>query len=283
MGRLLAALVIIAILAAPAMAQNQGVKQGIKDNVPALTTPQLKIKQLPKNAVAPQPGQTGSVQGTETSPETQQPAANVQFADFRFMPASQSGPACVLKWTVSVRNTGTAATGNLVLRPIYRKAAGVNESAWQDILIGPLAAGATEAHVGFVPMREHEEAEVVLELRDGNNLLASEVFPLPVSVRPSSENLALNDATISGEWMSFTVRNTSNNDVNPVNYSIRGIADPAGQASEQLTSGIIQCVPAGGGADVRANITLAPYPAYRIILFTGSVTSPLVERTFPRP
>jgi hypothetical protein len=278
MKRLLAALIVVLFAAVPALAENPAIKQGIKDKTPTMTTPQQKINQLPKTAIVPQTGQEGGSQ-PKTEGATPQPAAAIEFLGIEVMPQAPPAPSCMLKWMVTYQNTGTAPTGNLLLRHVHRKAAGVNESEPYEAALDPVAAGATSSAAGVVPSGSYEE--VAVELRDGNTVLATAVFPLPVSAAPSAGNLAIGAPVISSGWISFDIQNTSNSDVREFSYVVQGIIDPASPVREQLALGIVQCLPAGGSENVRANIPLNPYPAYNIVLHTGSVTSPLVERTAP--
>lgn len=282
MKRLTAALMIVAFAAVPALAELPSIKQGVKDKMPAMTTPQQKIKQIPKTAVVPQTGQEGVTQ-PETQETAPQSAPNMQFVGIDFMPDSQTGSACTTKWVATIQNSGTAGTGSIVLRPTFRKAEGIDELVWHDIPMEPVPAGMTSTVPGYVPPREHGETEVKLELRDGNTVLATAVFPLPVAVAPSADNLALSEPVISGAWISFEVQNTSNADVNAVLYVVQGIVDPASPIREQLAVGSVACLPAGGTENVRANIPFNPYPVYRVVLFTGSVTNVLVSKTLALP
>lgn len=278
MKRLLAALIVVLFAAVPALAQNPAVKPGIQDKTPTMTTPQQKIKQLPKTAIVPQTGQEGGSQ-PKTEEATPQPVANIEFLGIEVMPQAPPATSCMLKWVVTYQNTGTAPTGNLLLRYVHRKAAGVNESEPYEDTVAPVAAGATSGVPGYVPSGDYEE--VVIELRDGNTVLATAVYPLPVSAAPSAGNLAISAPVISNGWISFDVQNTSNSDVREVSYVVQGILDPASPIREQLALGTVTCLPAGGSESFRHYLTLTPYPVYKIILFTGSVTSPLVERTAP--
>lgn len=275
MKRLLAALIFVSFAVLPALAELPAVKEGIKGKTPALTTPQQKLKQLPKTAIVPQTGQDGGSQ-PQTEETTPQPAAAIEFLGFEV--GHQAPPnSCMLKWTISYRNTGSAPSGNLLLRSVHRKAAGVNESEPYEAELDPVAAGATSGAVGLVPSREYEE--VFIELRDGGNVLAAAVYALPASVAPSADNLAIGDPVVSSGRISFDIRNTGNSDVNEFNYVVHGVVDPASPMRETLSAGSVQCLPAGGSQNARVDIPLNPYPAYNIILYTDSVARPLSERT----
>jgi hypothetical protein len=275
MKRLLAALIFVLFAALPALAELPAVKAGIKGKTPALTTPQQKLKQLPRTAIVPQTGQDGGSQ-PQTEETTPQPGAAIEFLGFEVGP--QAPPSsCMLKWTIRYRNTGSAPTGNLLFRHVHRKAAGVNESEPYEDVLDPVAAGATSGAVGLVPSRAYEE--VFIELRDGGNVLASAVYALPASVAPSADNLAIGDPVVSSGSISFDIRNTGNSDVSEFNYVVHGVVDPASPVRETLSAGSVQCLPAGGTQNARVDIPLNPYPAYNIILYTDSVARPLSERT----
>jgi hypothetical protein len=177
---------------------------GIKESQPALKGPQPKVNVLKKPAFVPKTGeQSGS--STETQPETTQETPpqtvsdiQIQAVEFRTYP---NLPACRLKLVVSLTNTGSSPTGtNLVLRPVYRLAAGVLETAASDIAVPSLAAGETRECVGNVPLRENLEREVLVELRDGSTVLTSGVFQMSPVAKPSANNVSLGDATFSPRW-----------------------------------------------------------------------------------
>lgn len=275
MKRLLAALIVVSFVALPALAELPAIKQGLKDKTPALTTPQQKLKQLPKTAILPQTGQDGGSQA-QTEETTPQPAAAIEFVGFEVGP--QAPPSsCMLKWTITYRNTGSAPSGNLLLRYVHRTAAGVNESEPYEAELDPVAAGATSGAVGLVPSRAYQE--VAIELRDGGNVLAAAVYALPASVAPSADNLAIGAPVVSSGLISFDILNTGDSDVSEFNYVVQGVVDPANPMRETLSAGSVQCLPAGGSENARVDIPLNPYPAYTIILYTDSVGRPLSERT----
>ncbi len=279
---------IIFLVSSPVSAETPSVKQLVTDKAGALVTPQQKIKRLPRSA-APFP--TGQGAGTQSSNDQNanannaapQGAANIQIGGITFSNQSASGPSCEKKWVVDLINTGDADSGaNLVMTPTYRTSQGVNEQTMTDTALEPIPAKRTVGYTGYVPMREHEEAELLLKVREGNTDLASKLFTLPQAVRPSGHNVALGDGVVSATEISFTVQNTSNVDVNAMTYLVRGFVNAGDAASEHIVGGTISCLPAGGSRTITASIPSAPYHSYLVRLAPSGTSQVFVERTYAR-
>lgn len=290
MKRLIAALMIVAFAAVPAMAELPSIKQGVKDKMPAMTTPQQKIKQIPKTAVVPQTGQEEGIQEAEpqeveAQPETQEPTPqatpNIEFQDIVFMPASPSS-TCQLKWIVTFHNAG-AATGNLVLSHTYRKEEGSNEVAGPELSLPPLSADAAGSSAGFIPLLENDENEVVLVLREGSTILARAIFPLPLSVRPSAENVALSEPIFSDSTISFEIRNTGNGDLKAITYLVQCKMDPAGSTVQRLAYNRIDCLPVGASESISLDLPATPFHSVWIRLTTSTMGETIFESTYMRP
>jgi hypothetical protein len=260
---------------------------GIKESQPALKGPPPKVNVLKKPAFVPKTGeQSGS--STETQPETTQETPpqtvsdiQIQAVEFRTYP---NLPACRLKLVVSLTNTGSSPTGtNLVLRPVYRLAAGVLETAASDIAVPSLAAGETRECVGNVPLRENLEREVLVELRDGSTVLTSGVFQMSPVAKPSANNVSLGDATFSPPLVHVVVLNTGNTDVTGVSLQMHGIPDTDGSQPVNIMSTGIPCLPAGGSGIAEFTVPTTPYAAYRVRLSATGGAQHFSERTYPRP
>lgn len=277
------------LVSAPAFAELPSAKQVLTTKPQTLTTPQQqKIKRLPKSAV---PVQTGQDTGTEASPNqtaetntpTPQATANIQIGGINFMPQSPSAPACQKKWVVELTNTGGAdSSSTLVMTPTYRKAAGVNEQTFTDTPLEVLPAGRTVGYVGAIPMREYEETELLLNIRDGNTVLASKVFTLPEAVKPSAENVALGEGSVSTAQLSFVVENRGSIDVNTLSYRIRGIPNAGDTVSEHLTAGTIICLSPGENRTITVEIPLAPYHAYSVHLTPSGSSQIFTDKIYNR-
>jgi hypothetical protein len=270
MNRLLGVAVIIAALVSTsALAGTTDIKQGVQSKNPAIMQPQVKIKNLPKSSILPQ--------------TTPQGTAELHFQNFEVMPAFQSQPSCVLKWVVTLTNTGTKpSSSSLKLHHKYRKSEADTGVEGQVINLDSISPGETRGTTGYVPERFDGRTEVILEIRDGGTLLETTVYVLPDTIKPSSSNIALGDAVISGSQISITVRNTGNVDVNPISIRVRGL-DASG-ASQQLALGpIMPCVPAGGSETVAVQIPANSYQAYKVQLSPNGLSEIIAERDYPKP
>jgi len=279
---------VVFLVSSPVSAETPAVKQIITDKASTLITPQQKIKRLPRSAAPLQTGQSAGTQSsnnqnTDANNGTPQGAANIQIGDITFSPQSASGPSCEKKWVVDLINTGDADSGaNLVMTPTYRTSPGVNEQTLTDIDLQTISAKRTVGYTGYMPMREHEEAELLLKVREGNTDLASKVFTLPQAVRPSGQNVALGDGIVSSSEISFVVQNRSNVDVNAMTYMVRGFVNAGDTASEHIVAGTVSCLPAGGSRTINASIPSAPYHSYLVRLAPSGTAQVLVERTYAR-
>ncbi|SFL69635.1 hypothetical protein SAMN05421830_10521 [Desulfomicrobium norvegicum] len=280
--------VLAAIFAAlPVFAGVTGVAPGIKESQPAFKGPQPKVNVLKKPGFIPKTGeQSGS--STETQPETTQetPAQTVsdiqiQAVEFRTFP---NLPACRLKLVVSLTNTGdTPTSSNLVLRPVYRLAAGVLETAASDIAVPSLAAGETRECMGSVPLRDNLEREVLVELRDGGTVLTSGVSQMPPVAKPSGDNVALGEATFAPPLVYVVVHNTGNADVTGVSLHMQGLPDTDGSQPVNIMSTGIPCLPAGGSGVAEFTVPATPFAAYKVRLSATEAIQQIAEKIYPRP
>lgn len=272
----------------PVFAEAPSVKSVSSDKAGNLVTPQQKIKRLPRSAAPVKTGQdagtqSGNEQSTNANNPAPQGAANIQIGNIVFSNQSPSGPSCDKKWVVDLINSGDADSGgNLVLTPTYRTSLNVNEQTATDINLEAIPAQRTIGYNGYIPMREHEEAEMLLKVREGSTVLASKVFSLPRSVRPSVENAALGEGTVSTNEISFVVQNRGNVDVNAMTYMLRGFVRAGDTTSEHISAGTISCLPAGGSRTITAPIPLAPYYSYLVRLSPSGTSQVFVEKTYAR-
>ena len=275
---------IIFLMATSAFAGTADVTQTIKSKIPALTTPQKKVKALPKSVVAPQ-GQETETGNSESQPtETQQPQgeAVIRFQALEFSQAFPNSLPCELKWVVTLKNEGTAASGSgLFIRPGYRKSDNELPQMWPDIQVLPIEPGATAGYTGFVPSRDKGENTLQLTVYDGGTIVTGGAWALPAAVMPTATNVALGDAAIATSQLSFVVQNTGSVSLTPIEYRVRGVVDASG-VSEHITAGTINCVPDEGSTTVAVPIPANPYQGYMVLLVLPGTSNVIAERVYPR-
>ena len=253
MKRFLGAVAIIAALVSTsALAGSMDIKPSVQSKNPAIMQPQTKVKKLPKSA--PQ---------TQTTPQA---APELHIQSLEIMPAYPSQSLCELKWVVTISNTGTApSSSSLKLLSRYRQPEAGQSVEGQAVTLESISPGEARGATGYVAQRFDGRTEVVLEIRDGNALLATAAFALPDAAKPSASNVALDNAVISESQLSVTIRNTGNVDVNAIGIRVRGI-DASG-ANQHLALGpILGCVPAGGSETVTVQIPANSSQAYQVQL-----------------
>lgn len=262
---IIAVLVPALVLAAPA-----DIKQVVPSKSPAVAQPQVQIKNVPKSAVLQQ--------------AAPQDAAVLSFQKFELMPSSPSQPQCVRKWIVTITNSGAVPSrSSFKLHHTYRKSGADTGVEGQTVNLDSISPGESRLFGGYVAEYFDGHSEAVLDIRDGDTLLATATYALPEMAKPSAGNVALGDAVISDAQISVAVRNTGNVDVTALSIRVRGIVGASG-ASEHITLGpIIPCIPAGGTETVTVQVPANPYQTYRIQLSPNGLSEIVDEKDFPKP
>lgn len=189
---------------------------------------------------------------------------------------------CATKWHISVTNAGTAASpAGIKTSPVVFYDADENgeveENQLNEHQLSPIAPGQEEQIVGWVPNTFPNLDRLVINLKDGEDVLDTASVLLPDE---GDYSISLGDSAVVGNQFSVSIENEGTASVPSLLVVFQGITSAEPIAIFRIVENTLHCVPAGETRTMSISVATQDHVGYRVMVYRTGETDILAMRDY---